>query len=119
MKQQLQSDNCLLWQLFLLEMWSLSKVNSEGSFWKVKAPLLTHIFTFYFQLLTELIKVCVYSVRSRDRTHKSGFKKGGPFIGQTPQPTYIILKHNHIHCDKTIVSIVQLSSMVKKPHQNK
>lgn len=59
MKQQLQSDNCLLWQLFLLEMWSLSKVNSEGSFWKVKAPLLTHIFTFYFHSYLRSSSKCV------------------------------------------------------------
>lgn len=45
------------------------------------------------QVLTELIKVCVHAVRSRDGTHESGFEKGGPLIGQTPQPTHIILKH--------------------------
>ena len=41
--------------------------------------------------------MCVHSVRPGDGTHKSGFEEGGPFVGQTPQPTHIILKHKHTH----------------------
>lgn len=52
------------------------------------------------QSLTELIKVCVHAIWPRDGTHKSGFEEGCPFIGQTPQPTHIILKHNHTLCNK-------------------
>ena len=45
--------------------------------------------------LTELVKVCVHSFGSRDGTHQSGFEERRPLIGQTPQPSHVILKHNH------------------------
>lgn len=61
--------------------------------------------------------MCVHSVWPRDRTHKSGFEEGGPFIGETPQATHIILKHNHIRCNKTTVSMVQLSNVAKRRPQ--
>lgn len=44
--------------------------------------------------------MCVHSVWSGDGTHKSSFEEGGPFVGQTPQPTHIILKHKHMHGKK-------------------
>lgn len=53
------------------------------------------------QLLTELIKVCVHAIRSGDGAHESGFQKGGPLIGQAPQPTYIILQYNRTYCNES------------------
>lgn len=58
-------------------------------------------FSIWFETLTKLIKVCVQSVCSGDGTHKSGFEERGPFVGQTPQPTHIILKHRLKYCNKT------------------
>lgn len=52
--------------------------------------------------LTEAIKVCVHSIWSGDGTHQSGLQKGGPFVGQAPEATHVILQHT------TAVSAVQL-----------
>ncbi len=42
--------------------------------------------------LTQLVKVCLDAVRSRNRTHQSGFNKCAPLIHKNPLPTHIILK---------------------------
>lgn len=50
------------------------------------------VFTKQRRHLTKLVKVCVHSVGPRDGTHQSGFEECCPFVGQTPQPTHIILE---------------------------
>lgn len=46
--------------------------------------------------------MCVHAIGSGDGTHQSGFQKGGPLIGQTPEATHVILQHT------TAVSAAQL-----------
>ena len=96
----------------------LSNMDSEHGIKRIKTQFIgLDIHFLVQQSLTELIKVCVHSIWSGDRTHEPSLEEGGPLIGQTPQPTHIILKHNHIPSNKSVVSIVQLSNTAKRQPQ--
>lgn len=63
--------------------------------------------------------MCVHAVWFGDRTHKPGFEERCPFIGETPQPTYIILKHNRMLSNQTTVrkKTKRLSNMAMRHFQ--
>ena len=63
--------------------------------WVLKTSWRLGPFASSCQLLTEIIEVCIHAFRPGDGAHESGFQKGGPLIGQAPQPTHIILQHKH------------------------